>query len=104
MTTVLEVSSIQYDDDIALIKKAMINLESICELRDGFMISEPTSRFGWTFFKILFKSNFLYAIEQKFSDMIRKAKGHKPDDKFANFMSDYFESKGCKVRLKISQL
>lgn len=101
MTAVIEISSTQYDEDIPLIKKALINLESICEAHNGYLISEPVSRFGWTFFKILFHTNLHHSIHQKFSDMIVKAKGSNPDDKFTNFMSDYFESRGCKVRLKL---
>lgn len=101
MTTVIEISSTQYDDDIPLIKRALINLESICETPNGYLISEPVSRFGWTFFKILFKTNLHHGINQKFSDMIIKAKGRNPDEKFTNFISDYFESRDCKVRLKL---
>jgi len=42
-------------------------------------------------------------IEDEFSDMIKKCKGNKPDEKFTNFLSQYFESKGCNVRVKISK-
>jgi len=40
-------------------------------------------------------------IEDEFSDMIKKCKGHKPDEKFMNFLSQYFESRGCNVKVKM---
>ena len=33
--------------------------------------------------------------------MIKKAKGNKPEEKFNNFISDFFESQGCKIRVKL---
>jgi len=33
--------------------------------------------------------------------MIKKCKGHKPDEKFMNFLSQYFESRGCNVKVKM---
>ena len=101
MPTILEISSTKYDDDIPLIKKALINLEYICEIRDGFLISEPMARFGWTFFKIAIKPNLFFAIEKKFQDMINNSKGRKPEDRFSNFMSDYFSARGCAVKIKL---
>ena len=40
-------------------------------------------------------------ILQKFSDKIKKTKGDKPEEKFGNFMGDFFESHGCKIRVKL---
>jgi len=33
--------------------------------------------------------------------MIKKAKGRKQNEKFLNFISDFFLSKGCSVKLKL---
>ena len=33
--------------------------------------------------------------------MIKKAKGSKPEEKFSSFMSGFFESQGCKIRVKL---
>jgi hypothetical protein len=41
-------------------------------------------------------------IEDKFSDMIKKCKGSKPDEKFTNFLNQYLESKGCNVKVKMA--
>ncbi len=40
-------------------------------------------------------------IEEKFSDMIQKYRDKKPEEKFTKFMSDYFESRGSKVKVKL---
>ena len=40
------------------------------------------------------------SIQQEFNDMIKKAKGNKPEEKFGNFMSNFLESQGCKIRVK----
>lgn len=100
MATIIEIGSIQYNDDITIIKKSMMNIESICELGNGFQLGEPMSRFGWTFFQLAIKPSLMDAIEKKFSDMITKYRG-KPNEKFSHFLTDYFESKGCKVKLKL---
>jgi len=49
----------------------------------------------------MMKSIFLTKIEEKFSDMIKKSKGRKNDDKLTNFMIDFFESRDCKIKLKL---
>jgi hypothetical protein len=36
--------------------------------------------------------------------MIKKAKGRKTDEKLTNFMIDFFESRGCKIKLKLVEL
>lgn len=100
MTTIVKISSTQYADDITIIKKSMINIESICELVNSFKLGEPTSKFGWTFFPITIKSSLVEAIEDKFSDMLNRYRG-KPNEKFSNFLTDYFASKGCKAKLKL---
>lgn len=100
MTIIIEVGSTQYTDDVTIIKKSMMNIESLCELVNGFALGEPMSRFGWTFFQLSIKSSLMEAIEKKFSDMIAKYRG-KPNEKFSHFLTDYFESKGCKIKLKL---
>jgi hypothetical protein len=50
----------------------------------------------------MFVDQELYVgMEDKFADMIRKTKGDKPDEKFVNFLGQYFESQGCNVKVKI---
>jgi len=97
---ILEVSTVKYETDRELVSSALQELESLCKIKDGFLLSDPISRFGWTFFKILFKTNLLFGIQKKLGDTIEKSKGRKPEQKFTQFISDFFELRECKVKLK----
>ncbi len=77
-------------------------MESLVNGYNGYTVSEPSSKFGWTFFKLSFKSNLQNGIEEKFSDMISRYDSNDQPQKFAKFMTDYFVSKGCDVKIKIS--
>ena len=101
MDIVLEISTKNYLDDLLLIKKALSHMESLVGCYNGYLLSEPTSNFGWTFFKLAFKPNLQNGIEEKFADMISRYRWSKPHEKFVKFMTDYFHAKGCDVRLKI---
>ena len=102
MNIVLEVGTKNYADDLLSIKKALSHLESLVDGYNGYVLSEPSPKFGWTFFKIMFKSNLQNGIEEKFSDMIIKYQANDQAEKFAKFMTDYFTSRGCDVKIKIS--
>ena len=77
-------------------------MESLVGGYGGYVLSEPSSKFGWTFFKLAFKPNLQNGIEEKFSDMIQKYNSSDHVQKFANFMSDFFISRGCDIKIKIS--
>ena len=96
-----EISTTKYVEDVKLLQVAMIKMAGICNIATGFKFGDPTSRFGWTFFKIFIDQELYIGIEDEFSDMIKKSKGHKPDEKFMNFLSQYFESRGCNVKMKM---
>ncbi len=102
MNVVLEVGTKNYVDDLLSIKKALSHMESLVGGYNGYVVSEPSSKFGWTFFKLSFKPNLQNGIEEKFSDMISKYDYIDQSEKFAKFMTDYFVSKGCDVKIKIS--
>jgi hypothetical protein len=102
MGLVLEVGSTNYADDLLLIKKSLSHIETLVGSYNGYAISEPTSKFGWTFFKLAFKVDLQNAIEEKFSDMISNYQSNDTSQKFAKFISDYFNSKNCKVKIKIT--
>ncbi|MDH5430723.1 MAG: hypothetical protein OEW78_02425 [Nitrosopumilus sp.] len=102
MDLVLEIRTKNYDDDLFLIKKAMSHMETLVGDYNGYALSEPSSKFGWTFFKMAFKPNLRNGIEEKFSDMIIKYQANDQAEKFAKFIADYFISKGCEVKIKIS--
>ena len=96
-----EISTTKYVEDVKLIQVTMTKMAGICNIATGFKFGDPISRFGWTFFKIFIDQELYIGIEDEFSDMIKKSKGHKPDEKFMNFLSQYFESRGCNVKVKM---
>ena len=103
MDIVLDIGTKNYLDDLLAIKKAMSHMESLLGCYNGYLLSEPTTNFGWTFFKIAFKPDLQTGIEEKFSDMIERYRWSKPEEKFVKFMSDFFKAKGCDVRVKMSK-
>ena len=101
MSMVLEVGTKNYIGDLLSIKKALSHMETLVNGYNGYVLSEPESKFGWTFFKLSFKPNLQNGIEEKFSDMIKKYRKNNQQEKFAEFITDYFISKGCNVKIKI---
>jgi hypothetical protein len=102
MNIVLEIGTKNYADDLLTIKKALSHMESLVSGYNGYVLSEPSPKFGWTFFKLSFKPDLQNGIEEKFSDMINKYQANDQAGKFAKFMTDYFVSKGCDIKIKIS--
>ena len=51
MDVVLEIGTKNYLDDLLTIKKALSHMESLVDGYNGYTLSEPSSKFGWTFFK-----------------------------------------------------
>ena len=101
MDITLEISTKNYVEDLLLIKKALSHMESLLGCYNGYLVSEPSTNFGWTFFKIAFKPNLQSEIEEKFADMINKYHWGKPHEKFGKFITDYFSARGCNVKVKI---
>jgi len=101
MTVTLEISTKNYSDDAFNMKKALSHMETLTGRYNGYMFSEPTENFGWAFFKIAFKADLHQGIVEKFADMISKYRSSTPDEKFADFMKDYFASKNCEVKIKV---
>ena len=101
MDTVFEISTKNYGDDLLLIKKTLSHMETLVGSSNGYALSEPSSKFGWTFFKLSFKPNLQNGVEEKFADMLNKYRLNDKSQKFTQFMTDYFQSKGCNIRIKI---
>ena len=101
MNVTLEISTTNYLDDLLSIKKALSHMESLLGCYNGYLISEPTTNFGWTFFKLAFKADLQNLIEEKFADMIDKYRWSNQSEKFGKFMNDYLNSRGCNVKIKI---
>ena len=96
-----EISTTKYDEDIKIIQVALTKMSALCNVDRGFMFGESISKFGWTFFQLIIEQELYFEIESKFSDMIKKCKGSKQDEKFTDFISRYFESRGCNVKVKM---
>ena len=103
-STLLEIATTNYDEDIGQIKFAMNKLQSMCDISDGFLISEPMHRFGWTFFKILLKSELWQALPLKIGDMIQSSKGKKYEEKLVTFMTNFFDQNKAKVKVKFIEV
>ena len=101
LSLVLKIGTKKYIDDLLLIKKALSHMETLVDGYNGYVLSKPESKFGWTFFKLAFKPNLQNGIEEKFSDMLKKYNTKDQQEKFAEFIIDYFISKGCNVKIKI---
>ena len=100
MSMVLEVGTKNYADDLLSIKKALSHMETLVGGYNGYVLSEPSSKFGWTFFKLAFKPNLQNGIEEKFADMLQKYTRGNQSQKFANFLIDYFNSRDCDAIIK----
>jgi hypothetical protein len=102
MNIVLEIGTKNYVDDLLSIKKSLSHIESLLGCYNGYVLSEPSTKFGWTFFKLAFKPELQAGIEEKFSDMIEKYQWADRSQKFVKFMTDYFLSRGCNVKIKLT--
>jgi hypothetical protein len=99
MSTTFEISTKNYINDRLAIKMALSHIETLVGVINGYSLSDPYEKFGWTFFKTKLNSDLQYGIEKKFSDMIEKYQCS-PVEKFTKFMTDYFANKGCNVLIK----
>ncbi len=99
---IVQVRTRRYDDDLLSMKKSLSHMETLLGVYNGCKFSEPSSKFGWTFFKINFSSNLQSAIEIKFADMLSKYRWSNQTQKFVKFMNDYFNARGSDVTLSVS--
>jgi len=98
---IFEVATTNYESDRKLVSSVMEELQSLCGVTDGFLLSNSVEKFGWAFFKILFKGELLSGMQQKLADQIMNSKGKKPEEKFTEFITKFFESRNCKVKMKL---
>jgi hypothetical protein len=99
--TILQIATTNYEPDRQIVVSTMNEIQSLCDINEGFLVSEPMERFGWAFFKVLLKTELLSGIESKFGDQIAKTKGKKIEEKFVTFMTKLFENKNAKVKIKL---
>jgi len=101
MSITLEIGTKNYLDDLLCIKKHLSHMETLLNCHASYALSEPSSKFGWTFFKLEFKSNLQISISEKFSDILVKYQLNDEAGRFTKFMSDYFISRGCNVKINL---
>lgn len=99
--TSFEIAGHDYTKDRLSIKMALSHMESLIGVYNGYFIGPPSTRFGWTFFTLSIKPDFQLGIESEFADMLAGyAKKRDRSQRLAMFLSDYFNSRNCGIRLK----
>ena len=98
MNPLFQLSTRSYDDEIIIVKQALIDLETECNIQNGYNIEEPFTKFGWTFFNIQISEELAGIIEK--SGMMDGASGYKIGEQLTNFVGHYLETKGSNVRIK----
>lgn len=98
MHPLFQLSTRKYKEEIELIKKAMIELEGICNIKNGCIISEPFTRAGRTFFNIQLSFEMSSRIEK--SGMMEGATGYKITEQLKNFLGHFLEARGIQSRIE----
>ena len=98
MNPLFQLSTRNYEKEIPLVTKALQDLETECNVKDGFTIEKPFEKFGWTFFNIHISMEMAKIIEK--SGMMEGALGYKIGEQMTNFIGHYLETKGSNVRIK----
>ena len=98
MKPLFQLSTRKYDEEIILVKNAMVQLEEKCNVKNGFALKEPSMMAGWAFFNIELSTEMLSVIET--SGMMINAQGVGFSEQLKNFLGHYLETKGGNVRIK----
>jgi hypothetical protein len=98
MKPIFQLSTRKYEEEIEIVRKAMADLETICNVKDSYKIDEPFTRAGWTFFNVELSNEITHIIET--SGMLQGALGYRIGEQLKNFVGHFLESKGSNVRIK----
>jgi hypothetical protein len=98
LNPLFQLSTRSYDKELPLVKQALIELETKCDVQNGYTIEEPFDKFGWTFFNIQISEEMANVIER--SGMMEGALGYRIGEQLTNFVGHYLESNGSNVRIK----
>ncbi len=98
MNPLFQLSTRSYDKELPLVKQALIDLETKCDVQNGYTIEEPFDKFGWTFFNIQISEEMANVIEK--SGMMEGALGFRIGEQLTNFVGHYLELNGSNVRIK----
>lgn len=99
-----EIAGHDYTGDKLSIKMALSHMESLVGIYNGYSIGPPSERFGWVFFTLSIKPDFQIGVESEFSDMLARYTKERRGDRlqiFTMFLSDYFDSRKCSVKVKL---
>jgi len=98
LNPLFQLSTRSYDKELPLVKQALIDLETKCDVQNGYVIEEPFDKFGWTFFNIQISEEMANVIEK--SGMMEGALGYRIGEQLTNFVGHFLESNGSNVRIK----
>jgi len=98
MNPLFQLSTRSFDKELPLVKQALIDLETKCDVQNGHTIGEPFDKFGWTFFNIQISEEMANVIEK--SGMMEGSLGYRIGEQLTNFVGHYLESNGSNVRIK----
>lgn len=98
MRPIFQLSTRKYEDEIDVIKKAMVELEENCKVKNGYEIGQPFTRAGWTFFNVEISLEMASVIEK--SGMMEGALGYRIGEQLKNFLGHFLELHGSNVRIK----
>jgi len=98
LNPLFQLSTRSYEKEISIVTEALTDLETECNVQNGYVIEKPFEKFGWTFFNIQISEELTQIIEK--SGMMKGALGHKIGEQMTNFIGHYLESKGSFVRIK----
>lgn len=79
-------------------RQALADLETQCNVKNGYTVEKPFEKFGWTFFNIQISQEMAEIIEK--SGMMKGALGFKIGEQMTNFIGHHLETKGSNVRIK----
>ncbi|AFS83558.1 hypothetical protein [Candidatus Nitrosopumilus sediminis] len=99
MNPLFQLSTRSYEKEIPIVRQALADLETECNIHNGYKIGDSFEKFGWTFFNIQISEELTKIIEE--SGMMKGALGRKIEEQMTNFMGHYLETKGSKVRIKM---
>ena len=98
MKPLFQLSTRSYDEEIIIVRKAMEELETKCNVKNGFLLKEPSGMAGWTFFNLELSDAMLSVIET--SGMMINAQGFGFNEQLKNYLGHYLETKGSNCRIK----
>jgi len=98
LNPLFQISTRRYEKEIVIVRQALTDLETQCQIQNGYLIEKPFEKFGWTFFNIQISEELSDFIEK--SGMMKGALGYKIGEQMTNFIGHYLESKGSEVRIK----